>query len=49
MLLTNILKYMAILPKNSFGFSEVVNGEHKICGGIIMSPNATEKRWNIHT
>lgn len=35
--------------KNSFGFSEVVNGEHKICGGIIMSPNATEKRWNIHT
>lgn len=35
--------------KNSFGFSEVANGEHKICGGIIMSPNATEKRWNIHT
>ena len=35
--------------KNSFGFSEVVNGERKICGGIIMSPNATERRWSIHT
>lgn len=35
--------------KNSFGFSEVVNGKRKICGGIIMSPNATERRWSIHT
>lgn len=35
--------------KNSFGFSEVINGERRICGGIIMSQNAKEKRWSIHT
>lgn len=35
--------------KNSFGFTEVINGENKIYGGIIMSPKASDGRWSIHT
>lgn len=49
---TAVNQYIRIygdFAKNSFGFSEVMNGENKICGGIIMSPNATGKRWSIHT
>ena len=49
---TAVNQYVEIygdFAKNSFGFSNVINGERKICGGIIMSPNATERRWSIHT
>lgn len=49
---TAINQYIEIygdFAKNSFGFSEMINGERKICGGIIMSPDATKKRWSIHT
>ena len=49
---TAVNQYVEIygdFAKNSFGFSNVINGERKICGGIIMSPNATERRWIIHT
>lgn len=33
----------------SFGFAERVNGEYKLCGGIIYADYRTEKRWEIHT
>lgn len=35
--------------KYSFGFAERINGEYRICGGIIYAEYRTEKRWQIHT
>ena len=35
--------------EHGFYFQEKVNGEPKICGGIIMDKSAKEKRWSTHT
>ena len=34
---------------NSFYFTEVINDEPRVCGGIIADMDKTDNRWTIHT
>ena len=45
----HVIEIYEDFTKYSFGFAERVNGEYKLCGGIIYADYRTEKRWEIHT
>lgn len=45
-------QYMEIcndFATNSFTFSEIIDGNTHICGGIIYHPGSENNRWQIHT
>lgn len=35
--------------KHGYCFAEMINDKPRLCGGIIMDPDATSNRWSTHT